>query len=170
MERVPEGSRVEVIDGALIVNPSPLPLHQRIVRRLADALERWLPRAWQLDIDVDVMLAEDPLDYVAPDIVVFDTRVPLTTRPIHGKDVLLVVEVVSKGSKREDRAAKPLVYADAGIAHLWRVETPETGASRITVHTFDLVAGNYVQTGEHSGRLTLPIPFPVDVELSRLDR
>jgi Uma2 family endonuclease len=42
------------------------------------------------------MLAEDPLDYLTPDIVVFRADVPLTTRPIPGAAVLLVVEVVSK--------------------------------------------------------------------------
>jgi hypothetical protein len=30
---LPEQSRVEVIDEALIANPRPLPIHQRIVRR-----------------------------------------------------------------------------------------------------------------------------------------
>lgn len=43
VQALPESSRVEVIDGALIVNPSPLPLHQRIVRRLAAQLEPQLP-------------------------------------------------------------------------------------------------------------------------------
>jgi hypothetical protein len=33
----------------------------------------------------------------------------------------LVVEVVSKGSRREDRGSKPLAYAEAGIPHFWRV-------------------------------------------------
>ena len=33
VEGLPEGSRVEVIDGALIVNPAPLATHQRIARR-----------------------------------------------------------------------------------------------------------------------------------------
>ncbi len=168
VERLPEGSRVEVIDGALIVNPSPLPIHQRILRKLAAALDSNLPRDWQLDIDIDVMLAEDPLDYLAPDIVVFDARLPLTTRPVPGDAILLVVEIVSKGSRREDRGSKPLAYADAGIPHFWRVETTETGALTTTVHTFDLGSECYVQTGECTGRLNLAAPIPIDVDLSTL--
>ena len=39
--------------------PRPLPIHQRLVRRLADALEPQLPAQWQLETDIDVMLAED---------------------------------------------------------------------------------------------------------------
>jgi Putative restriction endonuclease len=84
VEALPEKSRVEVLDGALIVNPSPLPIHRRIVRRLAAELERQLPGDWQLETDVDVMLSQDLLDYLSPDIVVFGAEVPLTTRPIPG--------------------------------------------------------------------------------------
>jgi hypothetical protein len=84
-----------------------------MTRRLAAALEPQLPSGWQLETYVDVMPAEDPLDYLTPDIVVFRSDVPLTIRPIPGDAVLLVVEVVSEGSRREDRGAKPLAYAGA---------------------------------------------------------
>ena len=52
------------------------------MRRLAAAFEPQLPVRWQLETDADVMLAEDPLDYLSPDVVVFDAAVPLTTRPV----------------------------------------------------------------------------------------
>jgi Uma2 family endonuclease len=168
IESLPEGSRVEVIDGALIVNPRPLPIHQRIARKLAAALDAKLPHGWQLDMDIDVMLAQDPLDYLAPDVVVFDSHVPLTTRPIPGEAILLLIEIVSMGSRKEDRGSKPLAYAYAGIPHFWRVETQESGASVLTVHTFALDGDHYVQTGEHVGRLRVEQPFPIDVELGAL--
>jgi Uma2 family endonuclease len=167
---LPERSRVEVIDGALIVNPSPLPVHQRVVRRLAAALEPQLPAPWQLETDVDVMLSEDPLDYLSPDIVVFGADIPLTTRPIPGDQILLVVEVVSRGSRREDRGAKPLAYAEGGIRHFWRVEGPASGTPAVEVHTFlaPSPAEGYVPTGLHRGRLTTDVPFPVDIDLTRV--
>ncbi len=99
------------------------------------ALEPQLPAGRQLDIDIDVMLADDPLDYVAPDIVVYDVDVPLSTRPVPGEKILLVVEIVSKGSRREDRGSKPLAYAEAGIEHYWRVEGLANGLPTLTVHT-----------------------------------
>lgn len=167
---LPEKSRVEVIDGALIVNPSPLPIHQRIVRRLAAQMEPQLPAAWQLETDVDVMLADDPLDYLSPDIVVFSADVPLTTRPIPGGDILLVAEVVSRGSRREDRGAKPLAYAEAGIWHFWRVEGPPSGAATLEVHAFaaPTPAGEYGQAGVHRGHFRLADPFPIDIDLNRM--
>jgi Uma2 family endonuclease len=167
---LPEGSRAEVLDGALVVKPSPLPLHQRIARRLAAALELQLPEGWQLETDVDVLLAEDPLDYVAPDIVVFAAEVPLTTRPIPGGEVLLVVEVVSKGSRREDRGAKPLAYAEAGIQHFWRVESAASGALGLTVHTFTLEGDAYISTGDHTAALRTTLDRPILIDLATLTR
>jgi Uma2 family endonuclease len=168
VKSLPEGCRVEVIDGALIVNPSPLPIHQRIARRLANALELSVPTECQVETDVDVMLAEGPLDYLTPDVVVFDKTIPLTTRPIPGQAVSLVIEVVSKGSRREDRGSKPLAYAEAGIPHFWRVETPESGALALAIHAFELDAGRYVQVGEHVGRARVTRPFPVELVVDRL--
>ncbi|MTD57347.1 Uma2 family endonuclease [Amycolatopsis pithecellobii] len=165
---LPEDSRVEVLDGALIVNPRPLPLHQRITRRLAAVLEPQLPGGWQLETDVDVLLAEEPLDYVAPDLVVFAAELPLTTRPIPGDQVLLVVEVVSRGSRREDRGAKPLAYAEAGIRHFWRVESPVSGALALSVHTHVLADGAYRATGEHTGLLRTTVEYPLEIDLAGL--
>jgi Uma2 family endonuclease len=170
VQALPENCRVEVLDGALIVNPSPLPIHQRIARRLAASLETQLPAGWQLETDVDVMLAESPLDYLTPDVVVFRSDVSLTTRPIPGDAILLVVEVVSKGSRREDRGAKPLAYAEAGIPYFWRVESPASGALCLAVHTCELDpdSGEYVETAVHRDRMTTGLRGRVDIDLGRL--
>ena len=172
VKALPEHCRAEVIDGALIVNPSLLPIHQRMVRRLAAALEGQLPAGWQLETDVDVMLAEDPLDYLTPDVVVFDSGVDLATRPIPGRAVLLAVEVVSRGSRREDRGSKPLAYAEGGVPHYWRVESPASGALALAVHTFvlDETVGAYDETGVHHDRLVTSLGAPVTIDLTDLTR
>jgi Uma2 family endonuclease len=170
VQALPEGCRVEVLDGALIVLSSPLPIHQRIIRRLAAALESQLPDQWQLEIDIDVMLAEDPLDYLCPDIVVFSADIPLTTRPVPGGSILLAVEVVSKGSRREDRGSKPIAYAEAGIPHYWRVESMASGAMTLSVHTYrlDESANAYLPSGEHDDRLVEDLCGVVEVDLGAL--
>ncbi|GAB3908763.1 hypothetical protein GCM10029964_109060 [Kibdelosporangium lantanae] len=73
----------------------------------------------------------------------------MTTRPIPGGAVLLVVEVVSKGSRKEDRGSKPIAYAEAGVPHYWRVEGPASGEDVVTVHTYELPSGGtrYETTG-----------------------
>ncbi len=170
VQALPENSRVEVLDGALIVTPRPLPIHQRIVRRLAAQLEPQLPAAWQLETDVDVMLSELPLDYLSPDIVVFSAKVPLTTRPIPAGEILLVAEVVSPGSRREDRGSKPLAYAEAGIRYFWRVENPSSCAPEVEVHSFMLrpPAREYTQAAVQRGKVTADDPFSVSVDLTKL--
>jgi Uma2 family endonuclease len=169
VQALPESSHVEVLDGALIVNPRPLPIHQRLVRRLAAALEPQLPTQWQLETDIDVMLAEDPLDYLSPDVVVFDAAVPLTTRPVPGSTILLAVEVVSRGSRREDRGSKPLAYAEAGIRHYWRVEGPASGALALAVHTYEIDgAGEYKPTGVYDRVLEVDLPGIVRIDLDTL--
>jgi Uma2 family endonuclease len=169
VQALPESSQVEVLDGALIVNPRPLPIHQRLVRRLAAALEPQLPPKWQLETDIDVMLAEDPLDYLSPDVVVFDAAVPLTIRPVPGSAIQLAVEVVSRGSRREDRGSKPLAYAEAGIRHYWRVEGPASGALALAVHTYELDgSGEYKPTGVHDRLVEVDLPGLVRVDLDTL--
>lgn len=170
IENLPENCRVEVIDGALIVNPSPLPLHQRVARRLAAQLEPQLPAEWQLETDVDVMLNEEPLDYLTPDIVVFSSEVPLTTRPIATPSVLLVVEVVSKGSRREDRGSKPIAYAEAGVPYFWRIEGPLTGAVKTELHEYRSPGpdSQYASLDSRTSRTTLQEPFPIRLDLDAL--
>ncbi|TCO65888.1 Uma2 family endonuclease [Actinocrispum wychmicini] len=170
VQRLPEDYRVEVLDGALIVNPSPLPVHQRIARRLAAALEGQLPAGWQLEVDIDVMLAENPLDYVAPDIVVFPAALPLTTRPVPGNAVLLVVEVVSQGSRKEDRGSKPIAYAEAGVPYYWRVEGPASGEDVVTVYVHELPPGasRYDITGVYESKLEVELERSVSIDLTAL--
>ncbi|WNV89772.1 Uma2 family endonuclease [Umezawaea sp. Da 62-37] len=119
---LPEGCRVEVLDGTPIVKPRPMPIHRRVVRRLAARVEARLPQLWQLETGIDVVLAEDPLVYMSPDIVVFGVGTPLDTGPIHGEAVLLAIDVLLKGRRRDEHESKRTAYAAAGVPHYWRVE------------------------------------------------
>jgi hypothetical protein len=129
-----------------------------------------LPDAWQLETGVDVMLDEEPLYDVAPDIVVFDGRVSLTTRPIRAAEVLLVVEVVSWCSRREDRGSKPLAYAEAGIEWYWRLESALSDSPVPVLHVHQVVADRsaYREVQRQSGSGCPQGPFPVALDLSRL--
>ncbi|SHG34503.1 Putative restriction endonuclease [Streptoalloteichus hindustanus] len=102
--------------------------------------------------------------------MVFRADLPLTTRPIPALDILLVVEVVSHGSRREDRGSKPIAHAEAGIPHFWRVEGPTSGAPSVCVHTFELdrTRGGYTASGEYVDRLITTSPGRLDIDLSRL--
>jgi Uma2 family endonuclease len=160
--------RVSLIHGELVVNPRPRPIHQRIARRLATRVEDAAPIGWQVDTDVDVLLDDDEIEPVeiAPDIVVYSSDHDPYERPIAAGLVTLVVEVVSPSTKRKDRRIQPTLYAEAGIRHYWRVETDQT-APAFAIYTYELddATGRYVATGVHHERVTVTVPFEVDIEL-----
>src|SRR6266545_8154896 len=95
-EALPEDlcRRIEVVDGGVVVLPAPHRSHQRLVRRLADALERQCGDDMAVTTSVDLRLREHPLLNRRPDIVVFDAALPddAILRP---GDCRLVIEVMS---------------------------------------------------------------------------
>ncbi|WP_075024887.1 Uma2 family endonuclease [Actinomadura madurae] len=160
--------RVSLIHGELVVNPRPRPIHQRIARRLANCIEDAAPATWQVDLDLDVLLDDDAVEPVeiAPDIVVYSVDHDVNERPVLADSVALVVEVVSPSTKRKDRRIQPALYAEARIRHFWRVETDQT-APAFAIYTYELddATGGYVGTGVHHDRITVSVPFEIDIEL-----
>ena len=64
-----DGYRYEIVDGTLLMSPSPRPLHQRVVARLLTVLGEHCPRDLEvLPAPVDVVLADDTV--LIPDVVV----------------------------------------------------------------------------------------------------
>lgn len=119
-----DGYRYELVDGRLIMNPPPSPQHQGLSRRLSRILE---DAANATGVDVRVLEAVGLRcgeQLLIPDIVVVDADSASLTKPLLVKeDVHCAVEIVSPGSRAQDRGEKPYLYAEAGIPHYWRVET-----------------------------------------------
>jgi Uma2 family endonuclease len=155
------GRRYEIIDGALVVNPSPFHDHQRIVTRLAVLLDELCPP--------DLETVAGPLDYhiganvVQPDVLVI-RRVDIVDNRLAGTP-LLVVEVMSVYGRRHDRLVKGSVYAEAGVPSCWYVD-PKLPA----IEVLELAAGEYVTAGRAEGDepLTVTQPYPVTIVPSRL--
>jgi Uma2 family endonuclease len=82
-------------------------------------------------------------------------------------DVALVVEITSPGNAVVDRALKPTLYAQAGIANYLLVEL---GAKPPTAVVFRLRRGRYVEARRvgPGDRLWLDEPYRVDVDLVAL--
>ncbi len=164
-------ARYELLSpGVLTVSPAPGTAHQRASRVLANLLE---DAAHRCGADVEVLEAvnvEIPGERLTtPDIAVVDGRVA-DTDPVRypSSAVLLVVEIVSPGSRATDRAIKPDLYAEAGIPAYWRLELQP--APQLITYTLE---------GEHyaaaitlaAGQLgELPDPFPVRLDLDELTR
>lgn len=116
-EALAPDTRGEYVDGELVLSPSPTRTHQRICRRLANAIEMVLPEgfevsegwAWKLD---------GQLDEFVPDVIVFadsGDEVRFTGRPE------LVVEVLSSDRSR-DTIRKFAKYAGLGVERYWIID------------------------------------------------
>lgn len=81
------------------------------------------------------------------------------------QDVLLAIEVVSPDSIIRDRKRKPVLYADAGIPHFWRVENVD-GRAVVYVFELDPATGQYAPTGIYHDTLDLTLPFPITLHLA----
>ncbi|WP_433437935.1 Uma2 family endonuclease [Nonomuraea sp. CA-141351] len=150
-ERLPEEfcRQVEVVDGQAIRCESPTRLHQTVVRRLTDMLERAAERhgkrqqeCLEANMRFDVILWELPRVQIRrPDAALFRCA-PSEQKPLPAHMVLLAVEVIS-GTGRVETIEKRAEYAAAGIPWYWIVELDDEGVSNIEVLALDHGIGGY---------------------------
>lgn len=117
-----DGKRYEILDGEVYVTPAPSPLHQRLLLRLARALQDYFgARAEVFVAPIDVIFS--PHDIAQPDIVVVENAAQVSPRGIEGAP-LVIVEVLSPGSAAYDRSVKSQRYATFGVPHYWILDPP----------------------------------------------
>ncbi|MBO0854296.1 MAG: Uma2 family endonuclease [Nocardia sp.] len=168
-----EQRRFELVEGNLVTAPSPTPRHAIASKRLANQLDPHVPPGLELipDIDIDMQLTppEEPGWARRPDLFVVDRaeldRVEAEGGIIRASAVSLVIEIVSKGSRRTDYVTKRGEYADAGIPHYWIVDLADP-VSLLACHLAG--AMGYVDNGEHTGTFTTTVPFPATIDLDAL--
>jgi len=128
-----DGKRHEIIDGEHVVTPSPNVRHQVLVLRLAYELEhhfRSQPQAGQVfTAPLDVLLS--PYDIVEPDLFVVtgDQAGILTEKNVQGPPAL-VIEVLSKGTRKRDAQTKRRLFERSGVREYWLVD-PELDAVQV---------------------------------------
>lgn len=156
----------EIVDGSLVVTPSPDVVHEAASDRLRAILRDAYGPDYLVGGPLDIELGRS---YLTPDLVVIPrSLIGQRSRPLPPSDVLLVVEVVSPGSVTTDRITKPAQYAAAGIPVYLRLETdPE-----LSLTAYRLPEGGtvYAEVGSWTRGQTahLSEPFPVDVVLDQL--
>jgi Uma2 family endonuclease len=121
-----DGSRYEVVYGELLVTPAPRPWHQILVGRLSLAIGNYLqrhPAGVVLTSPADISWRPDVL--VQPDVFVVSTQEARTLTWNRMRTLLLVAEVLSPSSARNDRFLKRLRYREAGVPLYWVVDDEE---------------------------------------------
>ncbi len=127
-QEMPEGPPYfQVIEGELIMAPSPDTFHQDIVANLCHLFRQYLdkkPVGIIALAPLDVFLSD--VNVYQPDVIFVSNarRSILTKRGVEGAPDL-VVEVLSPGTARYDRGSKRKIYARTGVKELWIVD-PET--------------------------------------------
>ena len=120
----------EVIAGAVVTPPSPLPRHARAQRALGSFVGRPFddddgrggPGGWWILLEVDVRLS--PHDIVRPDLAGWRRERlpdPWDVRPIDVEPDW-ICEVVSQSNAAHDRVRKRELYARFGVAYYWLVD------------------------------------------------
>src|SRR5690606_2491009 len=157
-----DGLRYEIIDGVLLVSPSPALPHQRAITRLNQVLAAACPP------DLEVFVA--PLDWqpaasrsFEPGLLVV-RRDDATGMKLTGVPAL-VIEVLSPSTARIDRTLKFSAYAESGVPQYWIVD-PGTADTEPSVEVYDLVDGAYVLQGTASGDDELSVTGPVPVRVA----
>ena len=157
-----DGYRRELIDGQLIVSPSPIRLHQRCVAHLLLLLDGAAPPELEV-LPGPVDFVVDQSTVLVPDLIVVPLQEP--PEPTITVPPLLVVEVASPSTRRTDRTLKLATYEAAGVASYWLVD-PE-GPTLTAVELGDGGYGEPVTVAGDQPYLAAR-PFPVEVVPARL--
>ncbi|MFI9584923.1 Uma2 family endonuclease [Streptomyces sp. NPDC052236] len=168
LDRLPNlPPHTELIDGSLVfVSPQSL-FHSRAVSFFEWQLQSVAPEDLEVvrefTIDIDWQNRPEPDVIVVGEDVVNDSK---QTR-FPAESVVLAIEVVSNESVTRDRETKPVKYARAKIPHYWRVENNE-GQAVVYVFELEPATGAYTSTGIFHDRMKVSVPFPVDLDLTRI--
>ena len=159
--KLPEGERVELIRGRLIMSPSPSSLHQIVILRLARILERAEEAADGLMLisPMDVILSEDTI--LQPDLLyIAKERRGIVKRRVEGSPDL-VVEILSPDSGRRDKTEKLDLYAKYGVAEYWIVDPTSQ-----VIEFLLLDQGRYVMMQPSDNRYQSPRLSEVEIDLA----
>lgn len=118
-----DGKRYELVWGELLVSPSPVPRHQRVVGRLHVALASYCQRVGAGETmlsPADISWSVDTL--VQPDVFVVAPAEANAERWSTVQTLRLVVEVLSPSTAKHDRFQKRKLYQSRGVETVWLVD------------------------------------------------
>jgi Uma2 family endonuclease len=119
-----DGNRYELIEGELIVTPSPRSVHQLAVLALLRLFDPWLRQTGVhrvLMSPADISLGEDEI--LQPDVFVYRTADGAALHDWRDiSELLLVIEVLSPSTARYDRQLKRRRYQRARVREYWIVD------------------------------------------------
>ncbi|GAB3689132.1 Uma2 family endonuclease [Nocardiopsis oceani] len=171
---LPEGWRAEIIEGAISIMTPPKDEHARIIA----LINKWIIKETLRDgsavseaevhqnIDVRVPLRSS---LYIPDLVVLPGSIMMRSSDHPADDALLLVEVTSKSTARNDRKPKLRGYAHAGVPLYLLVDRwdPDSDKGEVTLFSAP-ERGRYTRTHKvpFGDEVHLPEPFDLTLDTS----
>lgn len=122
LERFPDdGNRYELLDGIVLVTPSPALPHQIVATRIAGEFLHALKAAPDALVTTRGVVRLPPKTELQPDVLVSRKPGPGSTWD-DVKEHWLAVEVLSPSSQLYDRTYKRDAYLQLGVAEVWLVD------------------------------------------------
>ena len=152
-QALPETKQIcEVVDGVLVMPPSPFGEHAWTIQVILGALRPFLSNSGMglvLTAPYDVLIHRDPLRVRQPDILVVNAELTGIARPADLSRLpflelppLLVVEVLSPSNTPRDIEERLADYRSIGVRECWLAsfETRTIEVLRLTLDTAETVA------------------------------
>jgi Uma2 family endonuclease len=161
--------RVELIDGQIVVSPTASRWHSSAIDELIDALiDVKRARGWRFHTNLTVHIAATR-ERLIPDLMIAAKDAPgFGEYELLGHGVLLVAEVVSPYSRRQDRVAKPRAYAQ-GRVPLYLLIDQLADPATVTLFSDPTESSYRTCTPVTAGQtLRLPEPFGISLDTRRL--
>ncbi|MFB9932027.1 Uma2 family endonuclease [Amycolatopsis halotolerans] len=163
----------ELVEGRLVMSPSPSRRHNKAAYRIVQALEPQLPANLDFNLDVDIDLGFAPPGEAGsarrPDATITyreaNERVDREQAMFRADEVVVVIEIVSPGSKRTDYVTKHDEYADAGIPFYWIVDLSNP-VSLVACHQAGELG--YQDAPAVTGKFRTTEPFTAELDLTTL--
>lgn len=127
-KKLPEGTRIELIDGCLYVEETPTFTHQMMAAEVHNQIEEYIKKkkgkCFVTDFAINVYLTENENTAVIPDLFVLCDRSKITEHGLHGAPDF-VLEVLSKSTRAKDLFRKASKYGAAGVKQMWCIDPVE---------------------------------------------
>jgi Uma2 family endonuclease len=159
---------VEIVNGQLVVSPSPMGLHAFIQIRLGSALDAVAEEhGWWPLSRVTVDLAGTG-DWIEPDMTIVQGGVTLDRWRYQAEEVLMVAEITSPANPHDDRHTKPRGCALSGIP-VYLLVDPVADPGSVALYSEPGPKGYVRLTTVPIGeKLEIPDPIGLTLDTARL--
>jgi len=117
-----DGNRYELLDGVLLVTPSPGFTHQLVASRLTQLLGAYLTAAGKAIVLGPGAVELHPKTHLEPDVLVLPAPKGGQKHWSDFSHWWLAIEVLSRSSRMYDRNMKRDAYLALGVAEVWLVD------------------------------------------------